>query len=207
MNRAPSFLSRTPTGRRQGFTLLELLVAITILALLAVMSWRGLASLTATRERLEPKAERIHALLASFGQMRTDLDNLPSNPFLFAIPGQVLRLPVLDGGRCLQLLRLAAPVDGGPGDGVETVLYCLQDGNLIRLQSPAQRFYSAAPAPNPQRDELLRDVTGLQRRVWRAGTGWIEAQSDADAAGASGLEVRISDAAGNVIRNVFVIAK
>jgi general secretion pathway protein J len=189
----------------RGFTLLELLVAITILAVVAVLSWRGLASLTSTRDRLEPRAEQIHALMATFGQLRTDLDHMPGNPYLFAIPGQVLRLPVVDGGRCLQILRMAAPSDGNPGNAVETVLYCLRNGALVREQSPALRFYSAAPLTSAQRDDMLHDVAQVQWRVWRAGVGWIEAQSDADTASASGLELRLSDTAGRTVRTVFVI--
>ena len=36
----------------RGFTLLELLVAITVLSIVSMIAWRGLDSLVATRERL-----------------------------------------------------------------------------------------------------------------------------------------------------------
>ena len=41
--------------KTRGFTLLELLVAISVLSVVSVIAWRGLDSLVATRERLEPR--------------------------------------------------------------------------------------------------------------------------------------------------------
>ena len=53
----------------RGFTLLELLVAITVLSIVSMIAWRGLDSLVATRERLEPEVDDVRSLLTTFGQM------------------------------------------------------------------------------------------------------------------------------------------
>ena len=45
--------------RARGFTLLELLVAITLLAILAVIAWRGLDSMTRTHEALVKAREQF----------------------------------------------------------------------------------------------------------------------------------------------------
>ena len=45
--------------KARGFTLLELLVAISVLSVVSIIAWRGLDSLVATRERLEPGEETL----------------------------------------------------------------------------------------------------------------------------------------------------
>ena len=59
--------------RARGFTLLELLVAITVLSIVSLIAWRGLDSLVHTRERLQPEAEQVRELLVAFGQVERDL--------------------------------------------------------------------------------------------------------------------------------------
>ncbi|HEY4039755.1 MAG TPA: prepilin-type N-terminal cleavage/methylation domain-containing protein, partial [Burkholderiaceae bacterium] len=46
-----------------GFTLVELLVAISIMSIVAIIAWRGLSALVATRDRLGPEADDVRALL------------------------------------------------------------------------------------------------------------------------------------------------
>jgi prepilin-type N-terminal cleavage/methylation domain-containing protein len=65
-----------------GFTLLELLVAITVLSIVSLIAWRGLDALVATRERLEPEVDEIRALLTVFGQMERDLAHIVQPTFL-----------------------------------------------------------------------------------------------------------------------------
>ncbi|HXF47037.1 MAG TPA: prepilin-type N-terminal cleavage/methylation domain-containing protein, partial [Burkholderiaceae bacterium] len=66
-----------------GFTLLELLVAISVLAVVSLIAWRGLDTLVATRARLAPEAEDVRALLTAFGQLERDVART-INPQLFA---------------------------------------------------------------------------------------------------------------------------
>ncbi|HYA66120.1 MAG TPA: hypothetical protein VEE84_05495, partial [Burkholderiaceae bacterium] len=82
-------------------------MAVSILAVVGVIAWRGLSSLTATRERLAPQNDDVHALLTAFGQIETDLAQVPTNVGLFALPTQAVRVFVADGQPALQILRLA----------------------------------------------------------------------------------------------------
>ena len=191
--------------RSAGFTLLELLVAISILAFIAVIAWRGLSSLTATRERLEPQNEQVRAVLAGFGQMELDLAHVPLNGGLYALPIQAVRVLIVDGQRQLQVLRLTDSPDGSHASAMQTVLYRVQNGVLERQSTPAQRFYSADTAARVDSTGLVPSVEELQVRVWRAKVGWITPASDADTANAVGLEVRLLRGDGTSLRRVFVV--
>jgi prepilin-type N-terminal cleavage/methylation domain-containing protein len=71
-------MTRRRGHRPAGFTLLELLVAISILALLAVFSWRTLDAITRTSEALKVSSERIDGLARVFAALERDVGNATS---------------------------------------------------------------------------------------------------------------------------------
>jgi general secretion pathway protein J len=188
-----------------GFTLIELLVAITILAVVAVMSWRGLSSLTATRERLEPQNAVVHSVLAGFGQMERDLAQAPGNARLFALPGQAVRVLAIDGRTTLEILRLADSPDGSRATATQTVLYRVVDGTLERQSTPAQHYFQGEAAVTLDRVSLVPQIDEMQVRVWRNAVGWITPASDADTASTVGVEVRLRRHDGTTLRRVFAV--
>lgn len=109
--------------RARGFTLVELLVALFALALLAVMSWRGLDGMMRASEVTETRAEEILALQTGLAQWAADLDAVVA----FA-PS-----PSLDwNGRVLRLTRHGSQ---GPADGARVVAWAQRDGRWLRWQS------------------------------------------------------------------------
>ena len=60
--------------RARGFTLVELLVALFVLALLAGLSWRGLDTMMRARQQTEARADEVLALQAGLAQWQADLD-------------------------------------------------------------------------------------------------------------------------------------
>jgi general secretion pathway protein J len=58
-----------------GFTLLELLVAISILALIAVFSWRTLDAITRTSEAIKLSSQKIDGLARVFSALERDVGN------------------------------------------------------------------------------------------------------------------------------------
>jgi len=114
--------------RPAGFTLIELMVALFVLALVAVLSWRGLDSMVRAQETTQARADEIHALQVGLAQWHTDLDALVQFP----------QMPALDwNGRVLRLTRPAATA---AADGVVVVGWSRRvQGGLplwMRWQSP-----------------------------------------------------------------------
>ena len=60
----------------RGFTLIEVLVSISVMALMALMSWRGLDGMLRTQSSLQSRSDEIRTLQAGLAQWQTDLDQL-----------------------------------------------------------------------------------------------------------------------------------
>ena len=80
-----------------GFTLIELMIAIAVMAILALLSWRSLDSMSQTQIQTQTNTDSVLALQAGLAQWQVDLDmiwevpQIPNiNPLDF--DGQVLRL-------------------------------------------------------------------------------------------------------------------
>ena len=83
--------------QQAGFTLVELLVAIVIMALLAILSWRGLDGMTRVQTATQTNTDGVLALQAGLSQWQADLDALAVQANVFGVSGldydgQVLRL-------------------------------------------------------------------------------------------------------------------
>ena len=100
-------------GRRQvgGFTLIELLVAISLMALMALLSWRGLDGISRSQLSLQQRSDDVLALQATLAQWGADLNAIEQQP----------DQPGLDwDGRVLRILRRSS---GAPGDGLQVVAW------------------------------------------------------------------------------------
>jgi general secretion pathway protein J len=163
-----------------GFTLLELLVAISVLALVSIIAWRGLESLVATRERLEPAADDVRALLVTFGQMERDLAQVV-DPRFVPLDGNVIDSR---GGTepGFELMRRAPAVEG-EATRVERVSYRLIQGQLVRQSTAPTRELGQDNAAGVSTAVLLGGVRSLRLRYWQPGAGWIEPAAFTPAAG------------------------
>jgi general secretion pathway protein J len=130
-----------------GFTLIEVLVASAILALMALISWRGLEGMSKAQEALQTRSDANQTWQVGLAQWRADLDNMVSLP----------NIPALDwDGRVLRITRQHSQ---DPQAGMQVVAWTLGNGQWTRWQS----------APLTQRDVWAQAWN--QAQIWGESAG------------------------------------
>ena len=198
-----------------GFTLLELLIAVSLMAVLAVLGWRGLDSVLTTRDRIVQASDDLRALSAAFSQMDEDLRR--------SWPVRLLNLPVAslgfvpegtDGAPGMELLR-ELPA-GSAAMPVQRVVYRVRDGVLERgfaaWAMPSADGGGTSSVRPMTWQALIGDVRDMQIRGWIAGQGWVPAAAllrrpgAAPAAGVvTGIEVFVERLNGERVVRVFAV--
>jgi general secretion pathway protein J len=114
---------KAPASR--GLTLVEVLVALSALALMTLMSHQALDLLLRSQFGAERQSQQMSSLQIGLAQWRLDLDRLDRTPYVNALQwdGQVLRL-----------LRRSSS-----GDALLVVAWTVEDGLWRRWQSPPLR--------------------------------------------------------------------
>lgn len=120
------------TGRAAGFTLIELVIACAIMALLAILSWRGLDALLLTRDRLTSESDDLRAITLAFSQIEDDLVRAYPVKDLLKLSEPAIRIATegFDGRQSLNLLREANRT--GTPVRIQRVSYQVRDGQLVR---------------------------------------------------------------------------
>ncbi len=147
-------------ARQRGFTLLELLVAMAVLALLASISWRGLDSVLGAQARVQAELRRWEDLDRVMQQLARDLSLAIERPAQAAAGELVItRLGETDAG----------PAQSGP----RRVGYRLRDGGLEYFTHSST---SAAAAVEASR--VLENVAALELRALGADGQWRALRRD-----------------------------
>lgn len=150
-------------ARQRGLTLIELMVALTIFAVLGVLSYRALAEVSTSRTRLEDGFERWRSVGRAMQRIDADLLQLVAPAASASTTANVQASPALlltraaSGGAELQLLRL------DDARGVRRVGYRLVDGRLDWL-----RWSGRDALGDPIVEPLLGNVRNVR---WRFLTG------------------------------------
>lgn len=116
---------RRDTNRSAGFTLVEVLVALTILSVIAVMTWRGIAIMADAQQRTQAYTDDVLALQAGLQQWQADLDAMMTWPQTGDAPGTAAHSLAWDG----RALRITRRVTGDPGAGVQVVAWSRSSSN------------------------------------------------------------------------------
>ncbi len=180
----------TEVARQQGLSLIEVLVALVIMAVLSLMTWGALDSLQRTQDDLESRSRRNQSLLAVLEQFERDVQWRASTEFseqgwlfpaaateaggtvqtappLFLPPSVLLQRRGGDGW----VLELVRAVEGQPGYWQRVQWWQAPDG-LYRLAGPADWRY---PLPAPEAKDggkVLSASVRWRLRAWEPGAGW-----------------------------------
>src|ERR1700754_4281904 len=114
---------RSPLLRKtaRGFTLIEMLIAIAILAVIAVLSWRGLDQVIRGRTTITNAMEDERVLAQLFDQMRIDARQA-------ATDDQAGQPAISIGGNGLQIVR--GMFQPGTAPRLQVVRYRMTDGRI-----------------------------------------------------------------------------
>ncbi len=165
---------------QRGLTLIELLVAISILAFVAVLGWRGLDGIVRARVALTADMEQTRGMQLAFAQLQSDCAHLVSTSI---IPD---RMPlVIDKDRFMLVRTVFA--DNQP-TRLQVVTYRVKDGLLTRRESIATRdlkeldgLWQATfiDTDKSQAVVLQTGVASMGTRLWtNDGAGWRSGDVD-----------------------------
>lgn len=180
-----------------GFTLIEVLVALALMALVSLMAWRGLASVSSARDWIEQEAEDTDAIVRTLGQMGRDVEVSytgpgfePAGKDALVLTSGLRLLRRASGGNTLELLR-----PDPDGNGLwQRVQWQVRADGLWRASGP-----SAPRSPLPAATDgvrLLPGVRVMSVRAWIPGTGWVDATASF-ATAPTGIEIMLERGAAN----------
>jgi general secretion pathway protein J len=160
--------------RARGFTLIELLVAISILAMVAVLGWRGLDGIVRARVALTEQMEMTRGMQLAFAQMQSDCEHA-------ADAGLLGRRPYLIQAENRITLVRTVFNENEPAR-LQVIAYRLVDGRLNRRESNTTRdlveldalWQASLSDTDPTPPVTLQSgVTSMGVRVWQ-NNAWRE---------------------------------
>ena len=158
--------------RLPGLTLVELMVAIAVLAFISMLGWRGLDAITRARAVLNEELAQTRGLQLAFAQMEIDCANVVDANTLAGT------VPLLVEANRITLTRRWQP-EGQPG-ALQLVTWRWRDGVLTREETAPtrdlnqlQRDRQSTQTVSPTAIKLQSGVQQVLLRVWTDdGRGW-----------------------------------
>ncbi|MDZ7856643.1 PulJ/GspJ family protein [Sphaerotilus sp.] len=167
----------SPSRRPAGFTLIEVLVSLFILALMSAMAWQGVDAIARSRESTQARMDRLLRLQTVLAQWEADVQAV--------IDTQVVPGLNFDGAT-LRMTRRQP-------DGVQVVAWTLRSGTLYRWTAPPSNALDTLQEGWMRSYQLLGNEAGTLTMLdkvaqWQlfvfltSSNGWSNAQSSGDLA-------------------------
>ena len=172
----------------RGFTLVELLVAIGILAMVAVLGWRGLDGIVRARVALTDQMEMTRGMQLAFAQMQSDCEHAADATMLGRRPF------LLQADNRLTLVRTV--FNENEPARLQVIAYRLVDKQLQRRESRTTRdlveldalWQASVSDTDPTPPVTLQGgVESMGVLVWQNGAWQKQAQQQVAAAAQGGV--------------------
>lgn len=188
----------------RGFTLIELMTALLVLSLLALMSYRGLGAVLDARDHVKQETDKWRHVASFFARFERDVE-LAAPRTVRTADGQApawLGAPAANGAASLVFSRFAS------ADGVDTprrVGYKLNEKNEIELW--LWPGLDAAPDAQPAHYPVLAAVKTFELQYLNSALVWVDAWPTAptDPPLPRAVRVRIVLATNEEIVRIYVL--
>lgn len=194
----------TPRRTARGFTLVELMVALMVMALLSLMSWRGLDAMGRAQSQTQARADDLLTLQSGLAQWGADLDAMAtdlSNPRALATQPS----PLEWNGKVARITRTSSAAQD---PGLRVVAWTMGDSAgrkaWLRWQSPVLRtraelqqawLEAATWAQSPTEASHAREVSIVPLVDWQLfyyrGDAWTNPASSSDSTSVTPDGVRL----------------
>lgn len=147
--------------RTRGFTLIEMLIALAIVAILALLAWRGLEEVLRSARRVNEVDAQLQTTAAVFSQFKTDVAQAALSDQRLYFPADAIQVDQTG----LTLLVTQRPAEKPAYQ--ERIQWTLNNGVLIRN---SQIQNQNDPAPTVQSAPIA--MRGMAVRFWLEPGGW-----------------------------------
>ena len=154
----------------QGFTLVELLVALAIFAVISVMAYSGLDTIIKARLQTDQHATQLARLQIAFTWLKRDIEQYINRPIRDQYGDKQLTLQGTRSNVALTRAGWHNPAQQ-PRSSLQRVAYLIEDKVLIRSY---WWVLDRAQDTHPIKMNLLNEVNELQIRYWDENLQWYE---------------------------------
>src|SRR5437764_9726360 len=190
----------------RGFTLLEVLIAVAIVAAMASLGYRALESRSESEARLSAEATRWGQLDSFFARMEGDLRQAVPRSVRLAgarVPPWLGTLAASDGNAILEFSRAGPEFNVEAGSAGQRLGYRLRDGVVEVLYWPG---YDEPRGLSPTAYALITDVARFRLSYLTSNGAWIEAwPANGEADLPRAVRVELTLASGDIIERWLVL--